>query len=45
MCLADPKSSITDIVQAIGRALRQAYRQGKVSWVVIPVYLSFCTRA
>ncbi|WP_344641182.1 helicase associated domain-containing protein [Kitasatospora cystarginea] len=23
----------------IGRALRQAYRQGKVSWVIIPVYL------
>ncbi|MFI9273432.1 Helicase associated domain protein [Kitasatospora sp. NPDC052896] len=36
---ADPKSSVIDIVQAIGRALRQSYRQGKVSWVVIPVYL------
>ncbi|GAA2277435.1 hypothetical protein GCM10010430_74140 [Kitasatospora cystarginea] len=36
---ADPKTSIIDIVQAIGRALRQAYRQGKISWVIIPVYL------
>ncbi|MER5868036.1 Helicase associated domain protein [Kitasatospora sp. NPDC002040] len=36
---ADPKSSIIDIVQALGRALRQSYRQGKVSWVIIPVYL------
>ncbi|MFE3878033.1 Helicase associated domain protein [Kitasatospora sp. NPDC059146] len=36
---ADPKSSVIDIVQAVGRALRQSYRQGKVSWIVIPVYL------
>jgi len=36
---ADPKSSIIDIVQAIGRALRQTYQQGKVSWIIIPVYL------
>ncbi|MER8188149.1 Helicase associated domain protein [Kitasatospora sp. NPDC094015] len=36
---ADPKGSVIDIVQAVGRALRQAYRQGKVSWVIIPVYL------
>ncbi|MFJ5924296.1 Helicase associated domain protein [Kitasatospora sp. NPDC092948] len=39
ICFADPKSSVIDIVQAVGRALRQSYRQGKVSWVVIPVYL------
>ncbi|MFG2919010.1 Helicase associated domain protein [Kitasatospora sp. NPDC048298] len=39
ICFADPKSSVIDIVQAIGRALRQSYRQGKVSWVIIPVYL------
>ncbi|WP_033355352.1 hypothetical protein [Kitasatospora aureofaciens] len=25
--------------QAVGRALRQSYRQGKVSWVIIPVCL------
>ncbi|PYC75785.1 helicase [Streptomyces tateyamensis] len=36
---ADPKSSVIDIVQAVGRALRQSYQQGKVSWVIIPVYL------
>ncbi|MFF2147476.1 Helicase associated domain protein [Kitasatospora sp. NPDC058190] len=39
ICFADPKSSVIDIVQAIGRALRQSYQQGKVSWVIIPVYL------
>ncbi|MER7585227.1 Helicase associated domain protein [Kitasatospora sp. NPDC097691] len=39
VCFADPKSSVIDIVQAVGRALRQSYRQGKVSRVVIPVYL------
>ncbi|MGV9269554.1 Helicase associated domain protein [Kitasatospora sp. NPDC003701] len=39
ICFADPKSSVVDIVQAVGRALRQTYRQGKVSWVIIPVYL------
>ncbi|MFE5587847.1 hypothetical protein [Kitasatospora sp. NPDC056531] len=36
---ADPKSSVIDIVQAVGRALRQSHWQGKVSWVVIPAYL------
>ncbi|MFF3597969.1 DEAD/DEAH box helicase [Kitasatospora indigofera] len=36
---ADPKSSVIDVVQAVGRALRQSYRQGKVSWIIIPVYL------
>ncbi|GAB7189051.1 hypothetical protein ATKI12_8882 [Kitasatospora sp. Ki12] len=36
---ADPRSPVIDIVQAVGRALRQSYRQGKVSWVVIPVHL------
>ncbi|MFE7562326.1 Helicase associated domain protein [Kitasatospora sp. NPDC057500] len=39
VCFADPKSSVIDIVQAVGRALRQSHRQGKVSWIVIPVYL------
>ncbi|WP_052743453.1 DEAD/DEAH box helicase [Kitasatospora aureofaciens] len=39
ICFADPKSSVIDIVQAVGRALRQSYRQGKVSWIIIPVYL------
>ncbi|MEU1510354.1 helicase-related protein [Kitasatospora sp. NPDC005748] len=36
---ADPRSSVIDVVQAVGRALRQSYRQGKVSWVIIPVYV------
>ncbi|MEU6972224.1 hypothetical protein AB0A71_31795 [Kitasatospora aureofaciens] len=39
ICFADPKSSVIDIVQAVGRALRQSYRQGKVPLVIIPVYL------
>ncbi|CAM5560699.1 Helicase associated domain protein (plasmid) [Streptomyces viridifaciens] len=39
VCFADPKSSVIDIVQAVGRTLRLSYRQGKVSWVIIPVYL------
>ncbi|WP_280720094.1 hypothetical protein [Kitasatospora sp. MAP5-34] len=39
VCFAVPKPSVTDIVQAVGRALRQSYREGKVSWVIIPVYL------
>ncbi|MER7757684.1 Helicase associated domain protein [Kitasatospora sp. NPDC097643] len=39
ICFADPKSSVIDIVQAVGRALRQSYREGKVSWAIIPVYL------
>ncbi|MFH8387880.1 hypothetical protein ACH4E7_44595 [Kitasatospora sp. NPDC018058] len=39
ICFADPKSSVIHIVQAVGRALRQSYREGKVSWVIIPVYL------
>ncbi|MGW2372204.1 Helicase associated domain protein [Kitasatospora sp. NPDC001683] len=39
ICFADPKSSVIDIVQAVGRALRQSYRQAKVSWIIIPVHL------
>ncbi|GGV06902.1 helicase-related protein [Kitasatospora aureofaciens] len=38
VCFADPKSSVIDIVQAVGRTLRLSYRQGNVSWI-IPVYL------
>jgi superfamily II DNA or RNA helicase len=37
---ADPKGSMIDIVQAVGRALRQPYgSQGKISYIVIPVLL------
>lgn len=39
MCFTVPKSSVIDIARAAGRALRQFYREGKASWVIIPVYL------
>ncbi|MHB6903992.1 helicase associated domain-containing protein [Streptomyces sp. DB-54] len=35
---AHPKTSTTDIVQAVGRALRQTPGDGKISTIVIPVY-------
>lgn len=37
---ADPKSSPVDIVQALGRAVRQAPNQGKTAYVIIPVYIA-----
>ncbi|MDI3409485.1 DEAD/DEAH box helicase, partial [Streptomyces cavernicola] len=37
---ADPKSSPVQILQAIGRALRQTPGQGKIARIVVPVYLS-----
>jgi predicted helicase len=38
---ADPKDSPIDIVQAVGRALRQPYGQpGKVAYIILPVVLS-----
>jgi predicted helicase len=37
---ADPKGSLIDIVQAVGRALRQPYgTSGKISYIVIPVLI------
>jgi len=39
ICFADAKSSVIDIVQAIGRAVRQKPKQGKTARVIIPVYL------
>ncbi|MFE0457789.1 Helicase associated domain protein [Kitasatospora sp. NPDC058965] len=36
---ADPKTSVVDIVQALGRAVRQKPQEGKVAYVIIPVYL------
>ncbi|MFG2844240.1 Helicase associated domain protein [Kitasatospora sp. NPDC048296] len=36
---ADPKSSPIDIVQAFGRAVRQKPQQGKIAYIIIPVYL------
>ncbi|MFD7168447.1 DEAD/DEAH box helicase [Streptomyces violascens] len=37
---ADPKSSPVQILQAVGRALRQAPGQGKIARIIVPVYLS-----
>lgn len=37
---AHPKTSTVDIVQAVGRALRQTPGDGKVSTIVIPIYLA-----
>jgi len=37
---ADPKESIVDTVQAVGRALRQHPGQGKVATLLVPVYVA-----
>ncbi|WNI20022.1 DEAD/DEAH box helicase [Actinacidiphila sp. ITFR-21] len=37
---ADPKESIVDTVQAVGRALRQHPGQGKKATLIIPVYVA-----
>lgn len=37
---ADPKSSTIDIVQAVGRALRQPPGTGKIATIIVPVYLA-----
>ncbi|WP_407563121.1 Helicase associated domain protein [Streptomyces sp. 184] len=39
VAIIDPKGSVVDIVQAIGRALRQEPRQGKMATIVVPVFL------
>ncbi|KUN90459.1 DEAD/DEAH box helicase [Streptomyces caeruleatus] len=39
VALLDPKGSPHDIVQAIGRALRQKPGQGKVASLIVPVFL------
>lgn len=39
MALLDPKGAPHDIVQAIGRALRQKPGQGKVASLIVPVFL------
>ncbi|WP_328793572.1 DEAD/DEAH box helicase [Streptomyces sp. NBC_00273] len=36
---ADPKSSPSDIIQALGRALRQPLGSGKVALLIIPIYV------
>jgi hypothetical protein len=39
VALLDPKGAPHDIVQAIGRALRQAPGEGKVASLIVPVFL------
>ncbi|MFG2622750.1 Helicase associated domain protein [Streptomyces sp. NPDC048507] len=39
VALIDPKGSAVDIVQAIGRALRQQPGQGKTATLIVPVFL------
>ncbi|MFD7169521.1 helicase associated domain-containing protein [Streptomyces violascens] len=40
VALLDPKGSAVDIVQAIGRALRQKPDQGKLATLTVPVFLA-----
>ncbi|MFD9412658.1 Helicase associated domain protein [Streptomyces sp. NPDC059989] len=40
VALIDPKRSAVDIVQAIGRALRQQPGQGKMATLIVPVFLA-----
>ncbi|WP_328723564.1 Helicase associated domain protein [Streptomyces sp. NBC_00247] len=40
VALIDPKGSAVDIVQAIGRALRQKPGAGKVATLIVPVFLA-----
>ncbi|MCZ7430089.1 DEAD/DEAH box helicase [Streptomyces sp. WMMC1477] len=40
VAIVDPKSSVVEIVQAIGRALRQKPKQGKLATLLVPVFLS-----
>ncbi|MEV6012297.1 Helicase associated domain protein [Streptomyces sp. NPDC051976] len=37
---ADPKTSSVEIVQAVGRALRQTPGDGKISRIIVPVYIA-----
>ncbi|MEU5599943.1 Helicase associated domain protein [Streptomyces sp. NPDC020298] len=39
VALIDPKGSAVDIVQAIGRALRQKPGQGKLATLIVPIFL------
>ncbi|MFD5975047.1 Helicase associated domain protein [Streptomyces bacillaris] len=40
LLFAHPKTSTIDIVQSIGRALRQTPGDGKISTIVIPIYMA-----
>ena len=35
----DPKSSVTDIVQAVGRAIRASKDKKKIGYIILPIYL------
>ncbi|MFE7314237.1 Helicase associated domain protein [Streptomyces sp. NPDC057555] len=37
---AHPKTSTIDIVQSVGRALRQTPGDGKISTIIVPIYMS-----
>ncbi|MCJ0875273.1 DEAD/DEAH box helicase [Streptomyces sp. AP-93] len=39
VALIDPKGSAVDIVQAIGRALRQKPGEGKIATLIVPIFL------
>jgi superfamily II DNA or RNA helicase len=39
VAIIDPKGSVVDVVQAIGRALRQKPRQRKMATILVPVFL------
>ncbi|MFI9046168.1 Helicase associated domain protein [Streptomyces sp. NPDC053427] len=40
VALLDPKGSPVDIVQAVGRALRQKPQEGKLATLIVPVFLA-----
>ncbi|SFD82323.1 DEAD/DEAH box helicase, partial [Streptomyces aidingensis] len=40
VAIVDPKSSVVEIVQAIGRALRQKPKEGKLATLLVPVFLA-----
>ncbi|WP_067467871.1 DEAD/DEAH box helicase [Nocardia amamiensis] len=37
---ADPRDSATDVVQAVGRALRRGHDTGKTATVIVPIFLT-----
>ncbi|WP_336085270.1 DEAD/DEAH box helicase [Nocardia sp. SSK8] len=37
---ADPRDSATDVVQAVGRALRRGDNDGKVATIIVPIFLA-----
>lgn len=39
VAILDPKKSINDIIQAVGRALRTGGRRNKVATIIVPVYV------